>query len=238
MQIPSALLQTGRLGLASADYGICNSLFQVDTPSSASRPVAGLRVLKSAKNKPAEPVTAVAGGNGEADSLCAGWRPGIMLGPVMPTRNDDHGWQEALRRIEEARRSRAGKLGLKQLGLTAVPDSLAQLINLRELDLSDNQIANIPDFLAKLTNLRLLNLTKNQITAISDSVARLITLRALDLSDNQITTIPDSLSQLTRLVILGLSNNQITAIPDSLSRLGNLEVLYLDANHITVIPEL
>ena len=60
------------------------------------------------------------------------------------------GWQEAESRIKEARRSGASKLDLSGLWLTSVPDSLAQLANLQNLRLANNQISAIPDSLAQL----------------------------------------------------------------------------------------
>jgi internalin A len=147
------------------------------------------------------------------------------------------GEQEALRRIDAAELSGALVLNLSDLGLTAIPDSLSRLINLKGLDLSRNQITAIPDSLSRFTNLQLLHLAGNQITAIPESLSRLIKLKGLDLSRNQITAIPDSLLHLTNLQRLVLSTNQITAIPDSLSRLANLEVLHLSHNQITAIPD-
>jgi len=145
--------------------------------------------------------------------------------------------QGANNRIEEARRSDATSLDLSDLALTAVPDSLSRLANLRELYLNSNQITAVPDSLSRLANLRELYLNSNQITAIPDSLSQLANLGKLDLSDNQITAIPDSLSRLANLSALFLSNNQIAAIPDSLSQLANLKNLNLSSNQITAIPD-
>jgi internalin A len=166
-----------------------------------------------------------------------------MLVPTMPGQPDrpahqeSEGWQEALRLIEEARRSKAGELDLSYLKLEAIPESIAQLANLTHLDLRNNQITAIPGSLAQLANLTHLDLRNNQITAIPDSLAGLTELRLLGLANNQITAIPDSLGQLANLTHLDLEDNRITAIPDSLKRLSKLTVLSLYWNPGLGIPE-
>jgi len=155
----------------------------------------------------------------------------------MPEQQDNKGWQEAIRRIKEAKRTNATSLDLSYIALTTIPYSLAQLAKLEILDLNGNQITAIPDSLAQLANLSLLDLKGNQITAIPDSLAQLTNLHFVDLRGNQITTIPECLAQLANLQHLYLSGNQITAIPDSLAQLANLQRLDLSGNQITLIPD-
>src|SRR6266481_1167279 len=155
----------------------------------------------------------------------------------MPEQQDNKGWQEAIRRIKEAKRTNATSLDLSYIALTTIPYSLAQLAKLEILDLNGNQITAIPDSLAQLANLSLLDLKGNQITAIPDSLAQLTNLHFVDLRGNQITTIPDSLAQLANLQRLDLSGNQITLIPDCLAQLANLQRLNLSGNQITVIAD-
>ncbi|WP_138500367.1 leucine-rich repeat domain-containing protein [Nostoc sp. PA-18-2419] len=52
-----------------------------------------------------------------------------------------------------------------------MPDAIANLTNLRELDLSYNQISEIPEAIANLTNLRELVLSYNQISEIPEAIA-------------------------------------------------------------------
>jgi internalin A len=144
--------------------------------------------------------------------------------------------------------------------LTAWPEELQQLTQLRELDLSGNPLGHcpdwigqfglleqlrlnsiglseIPDSIAALTNLTELWIHSNQITLIPDSIAVLTNLTHLLLDSNQITSIPNSITALTNLTELGLSNNQITSIPDSIAALTNLTRLWLSSNQITSIPD-
>ena len=64
--------------------------------------------------------------------------------------------EQALDRIEKAARSGATELDLRDLGLTTLPDSLAQLQNLQSLDVRSNQLAALPDSLGEILNLQTL----------------------------------------------------------------------------------
>ncbi|HAX71153.1 MAG TPA: hypothetical protein DCY14_16180, partial [Anaerolineae bacterium] len=79
------------------------------------------------------------------------------------------------------------------------------------------QLTELPDSLWQLTQLTNLNLSSNQLTTLPDSLGQLTQLTTLYLSDNRLTTLPDSLAlaQLTQLTKLNLSSNQLTALPDS-----------------------
>src|ERR1035437_3482354 len=145
--------------------------------------------------------------------------------------------EEAARRIEKAKLSGASDLDLWCLDLTAIPDHLDELANLRILSLTGNQITTIPDSFAELVKLEILHLSDNQITAIPDSFAKLARLSSLSLSGNQIPAIPDSLPRLSRLRTLYLGGNQIRVVPGSLARLTELSILDLTDNFITAIPE-
>jgi internalin A len=155
----------------------------------------------------------------------------------MNTEEGTKGAAKAIRRIEVARRAGSKLLDLNDLALTAIPDSIAQLVNLQQLYLSGNQITAIPDSIAHLVNLQELYLGGNQITAIPDSIAQLVNLQQLHLGGNQITAIPDSIAQLVNLQQLGLDSNQITLIPDSIAQLVNLQLLHVGSNQIAAIPD-
>jgi len=111
----------------------------------------------------------------------------------MPPKRESDGFEEAVRRIDEAKRSRSLDLNLSGLNLDTIPDSLAQLSNLQSLDLMNNQIGTIPDSLAQLSNLQF-----------------------LDLDNNQIGTIPDSFRQDSELTLLYLHGNPGLGIPEEI----------------------
>ena len=105
---------------------------------------------------------------------------------------------------------------------------LANLTQLRRLDLGDSQINDISP-LADLTNLTYLNLQSNQIRDISP-LANLTQLQDLWLVYNSISDI-SPLANLTQLKRLGLFSNQISNVLP-LTGLVNLETLMLGSNPI------
>ena len=100
---------------------------------------------------------------------------------------------EALRRIEECRKTGNPKLDLSSCGLTEIPIEITDLIGLEILDLSSNQISEIKN-LDSLTALTVLYLSSNQISRLSSSLISLLErVENIDLSENPIegTTITD-----------------------------------------------
>ena len=153
-------------------------------------------------------------------------------------------YQVAEAKIEEALRSGAKQLNLRvhrnaedAERLTELPESLRQLTQLQELDISAHQLTTLPEWLGEFTELRLLYVYRNQLTALPESLGQLTQLRLLYLSRNQLTALPDSLGQLTRLRWLYLSDNQLTVLPEWLGQLTQLRFLDLTNNQLTVLPE-
>lgn len=53
----------------------------------------------------------------------------------------------------------------------AIPDSIAGLQKLVELDVSSNLLESLPDSIGMLVNLKILNLSGNKLTALPESIA-------------------------------------------------------------------
>ncbi|MBE9160543.1 leucine-rich repeat domain-containing protein [Nodosilinea sp. LEGE 06152] len=144
---------------------------------------------------------------------------------------------EAERRIQAALESGATELDLSGLGMTAIPESLGNLINLIALDLSQNQLTAIPDNLGQLTKLAELDLSQNQLAAIPASFGKLTNLTILDLTDNQLTKTPKELGELVKLEGLILQRNQLKLISPETGKLVNLKQLILSQNKLKTIPK-
>lgn len=52
-----------------------------------------------------------------------------------------------------------------------IPDSIAGLKKLVELDVSSNLLESLPDCIGLLTNLKILNLSGNKLTALPESIS-------------------------------------------------------------------
>ena len=99
-----------------------------------------------------------------------------------------------------------------------IPDSLNNLINLRELCLSFNQIVVIPKSIDKLQNLERLYLHNNKIKTIPRTIGNLKKLNKLYLENNLITSIPNTLYKLTNLE-MHLENNKLIYISKKILKL-------------------
>ena len=144
---------------------------------------------------------------------------------------------EAEKRIGEAIRKRSLSLNLSGLGLTQLPISLGQLIQLQHLNLRKNQLITLPDSLDQLTQLQTLDLGFNQLTTLPGWLGQIIQLHTLDLSGNHLTTLPDWLGQLAQLQTLILIDSQLTMLPEWLGQLTRLQSLWLLGNQLTTLPD-
>ncbi|MEG4858335.1 leucine-rich repeat protein [Microcoleus sp. K1-B6] len=121
--------------------------------------------------------------------------------------------------------------------LSALPEEVRSLGNLRSIDLSGNPFGTIPELLLEMKQLKSLNLISIGLTELPEAIGQLSNLTQLDLSGNQIIQIPDAIGKLSNLTWLVLRGNQITSIPDAIGQVSNLTQLDLSFNQITSIPD-
>lgn len=57
-------------------------------------------------------------------------------------------------------------------GKQVLPDSIAGLQKLEELDVSSNLLVSLPDSIGLLLNLRVLNVSGNKITTLPETISR------------------------------------------------------------------
>lgn len=109
------------------------------------------------------------------------------------------------------------------------PESFRGMVELRTLDLGDNNIWNLPaDLFCPFYSLTKVNLTKNKLQDIT----------SLGFSDWGKGPLAPGLACVSRFEVLDLSDNEIIALPDnSLSGMRSLEVLHLQDNAISTIGD-
>jgi len=129
------------------------------------------------------------------------------------------------------------ELRLDQNQLTTLPDWMTQLTNLTELSLGKNQLTALPEWLGQFTNLTTLRLNDSRLTTVPEWLPRLTNLTWLDLGRNQLTALPEWFSQFTNLTWLGLSGNELMTLPEWFPQLTNLRSLHLGRNQLTTLPE-
>ncbi|MCY7336624.1 MAG: leucine-rich repeat domain-containing protein [Chamaesiphon sp.] len=121
--------------------------------------------------------------------------------------------------------------------LTNLPDTIKNLTNLTELNLTVHQLTTLPDSIGDLCNLTCLDLRGNQLIRLPESIGDLCNLTCLDLRGNQLTSLPESICNLSNLTKLNLLLNQLISIPENVGNLSNLTYLNLRRNQLTKLPE-
>ena len=154
----------------------------------------------------------------------------------MPTRTPEQAYQEALRRIEKAKKTNATELDLSSFGLTELPPEIGQLAALKKLYLQQNQLTSLPPEIGQLSSLKVLLLFYNQLASIPPEIGQLSDLQRLDLDKNQLKSLPPEVGQLSNLQKLALSGNQLTSIPPEIGQLYALTYLDISGNQLTSLP--
>ncbi|GAU94148.1 hypothetical protein RvY_05974 [Ramazzottius varieornatus] len=121
------------------------------------------------------------------------------------------------------------------------PELFAPLVNLKELDLSYNQITQLrPTVFQSLAKLRVLDLGDNKLTVLPPfMLAKNKRLKMLDLNDNLLTELPMDLfdDEQKEMKILDIGGNRITKLTaDHLVLMPNLTVLDARRNMINPLP--
>ena len=129
------------------------------------------------------------------------------------------------------------ELDLSNHYFTALPDGICNLMNLTKLLLKHNRLVKLPENIGNLTNLTALDLWRNDLTELPDSFCNITNLIQLDLQNNKLTTLPDSFGSLTNLMRLHLNCNKLTYIPKGIFKLKNLDELLLENNQLIEIPD-
>jgi Leucine-rich repeat (LRR) protein len=146
-------------------------------------------------------------------------------------------------------------LDLKATGLKSIPIEISKLINLKNLDLSDNLLMDL-DFSGihlldlesidfennpglnfmeiggmnqAFPNLRKLNVDNCSISFLSPEIGDFENLEELSISNNAVRNLPDELDKLKKISYLNASNNEISDTP-WLKNMWTLQNLDLSGN--------
>lgn len=115
--------------------------------------------------------------------------------------------------------------------LTCLPRTITNLINLKQVVLTDNKLKEFPTVFCGLKHLDVLNLAKNEITNISSEISTL-NVTELILNQNQISEISQYIASCPRLKTLRLEENclQLGAIHSKILTDSNISNLALEGN--------
>ncbi|KAB0794382.1 hypothetical protein PPYR_11221 [Photinus pyralis] len=131
------------------------------------------------------------------------------------------------------------EVDLSQNSLPKIPDSLYALANLKRLNCSENEITELSAALELWQKLETLNLSYNKLKSLPSSVCKLSNLRRLYVNANELDFegIPSGIGKLSRLEIFSASHNQLEMIPEGLCRCGSLRKLNLSSNRLITLPD-
>jgi hypothetical protein len=110
------------------------------------------------------------------------------------------------------------------------------LKSLEELDIGHNELKEFPLPILELLNLKKLELFQNEISELPKDLSRLTKLEELYLGRNKFKAFPDRVLTLKQLEKIELSQNEIAELPKDILKLRQLEVLYLEGNKFQTFP--
>ena len=127
-------------------------------------------------------------------------------------------------------------LDLSGNALSALPDDLARLRQLRIVFCSNNQFTELPAVLGQCRQLGMIGFRANQISGVP-AAALPPGLRWLVLTDNQLGALPAEIGRCTALQKLMLAGNRLRALPPEMAGCTRLELLRIAANRFASLPD-
>ena len=145
--------------------------------------------------------------------------------------------------------TRARPLRLTELPLANLETlALADLADLKEWDLGDNNLSELPPMFGTLAKLKRLDLSNNaNLSTLPKEVLELRGLKELvvkntkitdhlDLSDQKLRSVPVATVYIVGLKALSLQNNQLGSVLSTIGNLTSLQSLNLSGNQLQGLP--
>ena len=120
---------------------------------------------------------------------------------------------------------------------TSLPESVCDLVELKELHIGENQLSSLPHQIHQLTKLEFIHLQQNHFKEFPLPLCSLSALTIVNLECNKIQSIPSEIQQLTTLKEMYLKSNCLSRLPLSIVLLCNIEVLHLSDNLLVELPQ-
>jgi hypothetical protein len=127
-------------------------------------------------------------------------------------------------------------LDLSNNDLSELPDSIAELKQLKIIFFANNNFKVFPEILKSCPVLNMIGFKSNQIETVPENAFPPL-LNWLILTDNQIKVLPQSIGESKLLQKCALAGNLIEELPASMVNCINLELLRISANQLKIIPK-
>lgn len=133
--------------------------------------------------------------------------------------------------------SKIETVDLSHNGISLIPEATIEYPGTTSLLAKGNALEYFPKVLNDIITLRVLDLSENNIDKFADNdFVQLENLEELDLSYNKLTYLPPSIGKLKKLKKLNLSGNRISYLPKEFENLVELKSLDLSGNPIENVP--
>ena len=135
--------------------------------------------------------------------------------------------------------SLAGTLEVLDLSgnkLSVLPDSIAELKQLKIIFFANNKFTVFPKILARCPSLTMVGFKSNQIHNVPENAFPPL-LQWLILTDNKLEKLPKSIGESHLLQKCALAGNLIKELPVEMTNCVNLELLRISANQLHEIPK-
>jgi Leucine-rich repeat (LRR) protein len=93
--------------------------------------------------------------------------------------------------------------------ISELPESIGELVNLKDLVLYWNKLTTLPESIGNLVNLKNLYLEGNQLTTLPESIGKLINLKELRLTHNRLTYLPKSIVNIKNSLDISVNSYEI-----------------------------
>lgn len=115
------------------------------------------------------------------------------------------------------------------VGLKSLPSDLTKVCS---LNLIDQSLTAVPDQVFQMSNIKVFRIGNNKLGSLPTNLFKLTTLKSLGLATDSLTEVPADLGNLTNLVFLNLEGNSLQTLPTTVSKLTNLEAIILTGNQL------
>lgn len=120
--------------------------------------------------------------------------------------------------------------------IESLPHEIGVLINLEELDASQNKLKVLPAALQKMGVLHTLKVPSNDLLEVQEVLVNLRSLKLFEASRNQITKISENLVNMRELEVFDVCSNHILKLPKCIGNWHKLKQLLVDSNELTEFP--
>ncbi|MCB1176994.1 MAG: hypothetical protein KDK36_05385, partial [Leptospiraceae bacterium] len=120
--------------------------------------------------------------------------------------------------------------------ISEIPKEINRLINLKEIDLSFQEITKIPIEFFELKNLETIKFDGCRIKKIPGEIKKLKNMKSIEMTGNQLVELPPEIGDLKNLKILNIYGNKLKTLPKEIGKLTNLKELGIGSNKIETLP--